>query len=211
MLTSVIVADVKTKAQNSTIVDATLVAWLNNGYHDIINKIVKTCEDYFGITADISIVATTQEYDLDDGFKKHIKVNDENGNRIGRTTVDRSDSSVVGYYLFGSKIGFKPVPTASATYKHWFIKNPTDLVYTASPAVDSTPDFDANYHHLLILWGLKEYYESQQDLEYANHYFSQYKILLSELLEELDTRNLDTQPKMVDSASDEGIFDDISP
>lgn len=211
MLTSAIVADVKTKAQNSTIVDATLVAWLNNGYHDIINKIVRTCEDYFGTTANISIVATTQEYALATGFKKHIKVNDENGYRVNRTTVDRSDSSVAGYYLWGSYIGFKPLPTTGATYKHWFIKNPIDLVYVADPAADSTPDFDANYHHMLIMWGLKEYYESQQDLDYANHYFSQYKVLLTELLEELDTRNLDTQPKMVDSASDEDIFDDISP
>lgn len=211
MLTSAIVADVKVKAQNSSIDDSNLVGWLNNGYHDIINKIVRTAEDYFGTSSDISIVATTQEYDLVTGFKKHIKVNDENGHRVSRTTVDRSDSSGGGYYLFGGKIGFKPVPTANATYKHWYIKNPIDLIYVASPAADSTPEFDANYHHLLILWGLKEYYESQQDLEYANHYFNQYKVLLAELLEEIDTRNLDSQPKTVESGSDEDLFDDISP
>jgi len=206
MLTSAIVASVKVKAQNSSIDDTNLVGWLNNGYHDIINKIVRTAEDYFGDTMDISIVATTQEYDLDSGFKKHIKVNDENGNRINRTTVDKSDSSGEGYYLWGSKIGFKPVPTANATYKQWFIKNPTDLIYTVSPATDSTPEFDANYHHLLELWGLKEYYESQQDLDYANHYFNQYKVLLAELLEEIDTRNLDAQPKLVESSEDENDF-----
>lgn len=203
---SIIQTDVKDKAQNSSIDTTKLKRWLNNGYHDIINKIVKTAEDYFGATANISIVATTQEYDLPSGFKKHIKVNDENGNRVSRATVDRADDSADGYYLFGSKIGFKPVPTTDATYKQWFIKNPTDL----SGDTD-VPNFDANYHHLLILWGLKEYYESQQDLDYANHYFNQYKVLLAELLEEIDTRNLDSQPKIADTGTDEDLFDDISP
>ena len=72
------------------------------------------------------------------------------------------------------------------------IKQPADLTYTIGPPlVDGIPDFPSSYHYLLVLWGLKEYYERQQDISSATYYFNQYNSKLAELINEMKERNQD--------------------
>lgn len=188
---SVIQQAVKDKAKDSGIDTTMLERWINNGYQDVVNKLIVLYENYFGNSASISLVASTQEYDLDSLCRKVVRVEDENKSKVFRVSVNDNDGEVIGYYLWAAKIGFKPIPTAAKTYKYFFIKQPADLVYTASPLVDDIPEFPSSYHHLLVLWGLKEYYENQQDITYATHYFNQYNAKLAELINEMKERNQD--------------------
>jgi len=177
---------IKDQSHDSGISDANLNTWINNGYQDVVNKLITLYEGFFGSTESITIVASTQEYDLNSLCRKVRRVEDENGDKIFRVSVDDNDDDVAGYYLFAQKIGFKPVPTSSSTYKYFYIKQPANL-----SADDDTPTFPSSYHYLLTLWGLKEYYERHQDLGFATHYFNQYNMKLSELINEMKGRNED--------------------
>lgn len=183
---SVIQTAVKDKSHDTSIDTTMLKRWINNGYQDVVNKLITLYENFFGDTASISIVADTQEYDLDSLCRKVIRVENEEKDKIFRVSVDDNDENVTGYYLFGSKIGFKPIPSSSNTYKYFMIKQPVDL----SGDTD-VPNFPSSYHYLLVLWGLKEYYERQQDTGFAIHYFNQYNAKLAELINEMKERNAD--------------------
>lgn len=195
---SVIKQAVQDKARDSGIDSVMLERWINNGYQDVVNKLIVLYENYFGNSADIPIIAGTQEYVLDTLCRKVVRIENENKDKVFRVSVDDNDSDVAGYYLWAGKIGFKPIPTTSKTYKYFFIKQPADLVFTAAgadpeedPEVNDIPAFPSSYHHLLVLWGLKEYYENQQDIAYATHYFNQYNAKLAELINEMKERNQD--------------------
>lgn len=177
---------IKDQSHDSGITDANLLTWINSGYQDVVNKLIDLYEGFFGSSDSISIVSGTQEYDLDSLCRKVVRVEDENSDKVFRVVIDDNDDDVCGYYLFAQKIGFKPVPTSSATYKYFFIKQPADLSED-----DDEPVFPSSYHNLLVLWGLKEYYERNQDLSYATHYFNQYNMKLSELKNEMKNRNED--------------------
>lgn len=177
---------IKDISHDSSINATMLKRWINNGYQDVNNKLINLYEKFFGATEDITIVASTQEYDLNSLCRKIVRVENADKNKIFRVSIDSDDDDVSGYYLFGQKIGFKPVPTASTTYKYFYIKQPADL-----SADGDEPNFPSSYHHILVLWGLKEYYERNQDLSFATHYFNQYNMKLSELTNEMKSRNED--------------------
>lgn len=183
---SLIQTAVKDKAKDTSIDTTMLKRWINNGYQDVVNKLITLYENYFGDTASISLVADTQEYDLDSLCRKVVRVENEDKRKVFRVVVDDSDDDVCGYYLFAEKIGFKPIPDTAKTYKYFFIKQPADL-----SGDDDVPGFPSSYHYLLVLWALKEHYEEQQDLSYATHYFNQYNAKLSELINEMKNRNED--------------------
>lgn len=98
-------------------------SWLNEGYSIAVNELNLTNQEYTTSSeTDITIVASTQEYALEDDFSDVITVNDENGYKIEKMDVrDTEERDVytfndVRYYIRGAYIGFSPVPTTSATY-----------------------------------------------------------------------------------------------
>lgn len=106
------------------------LSYLNEGVAVLKTKLNLSNREYTATEEkDLSIIAGTQEYTLPSDFSKLIYVKtetdiDEGGQVIGMISIrdipSHSTQDTV-YYLRGTKIGFVPTPTTSATFKYRYL------------------------------------------------------------------------------------------
>lgn len=145
------------------ITNAQVDAFINEGYRKVQSKIIDDFQDYFGDTETISTVSGTQEYtptkefiairfvDLDPGTGTYQTVHPIDASSL-KTVRDISDD---GYYLWGTKIGLKPIPTVDGTLVIHGIVKPADLSSNGD-----IPAFLSTHHSLLVTWGIKCFVEA---------------------------------------------------
>ena len=146
--------------------------FINEGYHHIIGKIMDDFQDYYGDTETIATVIGTQEYTPTKEFIaiRFVDYDPEgDGTFVSAKPIQPSDLKTVRddtslgsfvntqpkYYLWGDKIGLKPIPTVVGSLKIYGIVKPADL-----SADSDIPAFLSTHHNLLTTWGMKCMVES---------------------------------------------------
>jgi len=130
--------------------DAGLLNYMNKAVSFIHMKLIQMNNELAVSTGTVTMVASTQEYDLSgnlDNFWKMkrngvyfttplTEISLEDAKRAGATTTN---SAPTAYYLTAAKIGVVPVPTATAViaaptlYCRYFAKETTLALATAMP------------------------------------------------------------------------------
>lgn len=144
--------------------------YLNHGLTNFYGDIVARYEDYYIAEGTVlngglfSTVSATQGYTLPTTMIKLVRAetrsaaatNDNEWKKLERLNIanDRIDSFYpvregygqigVGYFIAGSKLYLKPVPTSPFSVRLWFIPRVTELV-----SGSDEPGIPSEYHRLL--------------------------------------------------------------
>ncbi len=167
------------RSTDSFVTDAEWQRYVDAGYTDLVDQLVKAEIHMMEVTADITTVANTTAYDLETDFYKLLSVD-----YIMSTTQVFSIPELVfaernrylsglndygcaqGYRLIGNQITFYPTPPAGQTYRVFYVPCPAEISTLAtSTEVDGIAGWE-EYIVIYCAWQAKKKEESadQRDL-----------------------------------------------
>ena len=148
--------------------------WLNEGYARTINELNLVSNTYNVSTeTEISVVADTKEYDLNDSFSDIISVYNSTDDLIidyidieDIPENDADGSNEIKYYLRGDHtIGFSPTPTTAFTVKVRYKSNSTQITSIYDNIV-----LPENNYSILIDYMLFKAKQKLKDPTYMDNY-----------------------------------------
>lgn len=141
-------------SEQKLISDTDAFLWLNEAYNRTTNSLNLINTSYTAATADVTLVASTAEYDLESDFSDIISVTLDDGTPVNKIDMNKvaeaRDGNTIStsnpqYYLIGAKIGFVPTPTDAATITTYYKKKAGTL-----DSYDDEIVFPDNQFYLLV-------------------------------------------------------------
>ena len=211
-----------TNTNTTTFTDADLDSAINTYYHQFVNNIVQSMDDwdFQGETATADLVASQQEYLFPTDILKikriEITYDGTNWNKVKMMDINKrsgaTDSTTIGNEfnteapfadLHDQSLFLYPIPTAASTagLKIWYEKEATEL-----SAATSEPKFLEAYHKGLSYGAAIDYFEKYSEVEgntnKRNLAKQNYNKIVEDMEEFYQTRNQDReyviQPSFVD-------------
>ena len=175
---------------------ATIKILINRVYRYLISKISQKKRDYFLTSKSVSITANKAEYSIETDFsitdmKEFVMIKDEDDDKVFRGDLRRTRS---GYYLIGHKtLGLIPTPTASATYKIYYIQQPDNM--TTSSNVPIIPCGEGD---IFIPGVCADYYrlkkQNAMSANYKNDFVDKMGDMLMEISEDASDELKEVEP-----------------
>ena len=181
-----------TRTETHDVADATLDLYLDEGYAEIVSNRPWPWT-YVDTPEDVTLVAGTNEYDLDDTVRRVVTVI-ELEQRYALTNISINDwarrqesisstSRPVWYVYQNGKLKLWPVPATTDTLQ---------VYYHAFPVwVADDPAFDASFHTAIADWAMSRLWEQEEDMEKADDYRQRFEVKLNRMGKFYNTEMLD--------------------
>jgi hypothetical protein len=179
----------QTLVSSTAVSDTIVLGWLNEGLAE-----VASAADWPWLEASghFHTTAGTQSYDLDGAdlpnLERIIAVYDHTEPRrlmqvSPQAAFDAfggdmpSSEHATAFFVFAGNINLLPVPSASATqYDILYYKQPTSITTATSP------EWNAQFHHILAHYGEWRMWQREEDLEKANEAHAQFYRILGQMV-----------------------------
>lgn len=154
--------------------------------------------------ADVTTVATQQEYDLPSDFHKSSEMKigsiflqyqiEEYIDRL--FTTDAETGTPYYYYIDreAGKYGLYPIPSGVYTGNLTYRAIPTTMSLDAD-----TPDIPELYHEAIVMGASYRVAEQLNDMEMKMHYYSMFKAYMTEIANDMGARQAESFPVQVTS------------